>query len=84
MSLSATEIRELLVKSVNSLIKYINSYELPIRQSGTEVFGKEGYWVDVQTDEKRYWLSCILTTSNQDELQRLEKVLSLRFGENLG
>lgn len=83
MGLSDTELRELMVKSVNSLINYINSHELPMSQSGTEVFGKVGHWIDAQTGEKRYWLSCIYVTSHQVELERLRKVLNLRFGGNL-
>jgi len=81
MPLSDFKARALMSNCLRELANEINNPEYPIGESGTEYIAQSGWWTNQQTGERRYWLSCLLTAKNPDEITRLKKVLNLRFHE---
>ena len=75
MTLSDTEIRQALIMGLKSVADEIENYELPISQTGYEVFGKDGVFGDKSTGEQRFWVASVVVTGDKSDVQKIQNLL---------
>lgn len=76
MALSDTEIRQTLIMGLESVIEEVKNHELPLSQSGYQVFGKDGDFGDKIAGDQRFWIAAVAITGSRSDVQHIRDILA--------